>query len=129
VAAVLVEQDVDRSQPGHLRDDRVSVESRIAQHNPITGPRERMQDLHRHPGRTRTQHDLLVMDPDVVRDESSQLLGQELRIPVGGIDGADQSRANRRQRWERVLVEGQREWIDRVRQRAENFRGDGARLR
>ena len=126
--AVLVERDSDRCQAGHLSENRVPVESRLAEHNPITGPRYRMQDLHHHPARTRSQHDLLVADPDVTGDERSQLLGQEFRITVGGIDRVDQGRAHRRQRRERVLVERQCEWVGRVGQRVEDLRGDGARF-
>lgn len=94
--AAFVERHGDRCQSGHLRNDRISVERRMAQRNPIAGPRQRMQNLHRHARRPRTQHDLPVIDPDVASDEGSQLLGQEFRIPVGGIDGADQCRTNSR---------------------------------
>src|SRR6202011_3742124 len=45
-----------------------------------------------------------------------------------GIDRVDQGRAHRRQRRERGFVEGQREWVGRVRQRVEDVRGDKACL-
>ena len=84
--ATLVERDSDRCQAGHLGEDRIPVESWLAEHNPITGPRDRVQDLHHHPAGTRAQHDLLVADPDVAGDQAAQPYGQELRIPVGDID-------------------------------------------
>ena len=125
VVTALVERNSDRCQAGHPGEDRIPVESRLAEHNPITGPRHRMQNLHHHPARTRSQHDLLVADPDVTGDQAAQPFGQEFRIPVGDIDRADQCRAHRRQRRKRVLVERQCEWIGRVRQRVEDLRGPG----
>src|SRR6202011_6425653 len=106
--AVLVELDGDRRQPGHLREDRVTVESGLAHHNPITGPGDRMQDLHRHARRPRTEDDLLVANSNTVPDQPPQLLGQELRIAIGRIDAAPQRRPRRWERRKWTLVERQR---------------------
>ena len=62
--------------PSHLGENRVPVESRLAEHNPITGTRYRMQDLHHHPARTRSQHDLLVADPDLTGDQRRSCSGR-----------------------------------------------------
>src|ERR1700745_3340110 len=127
--AVLVERDSHRSQTGHLREDRVTIESGLAQHNQLTGPSYPMKNLHRHTRRPRSEYDLFLTNSDSVRDQPPQLPGQKLRIAVGRIDRGHQRRADGRQRRKGALVERQREWINSLRQGSEDLGGHRASVR
>src|SRR6201986_4720126 len=127
--AVLVERDVDSSQPGHFPEDRVPVESWLAHHNPPTGLGDRMQNLHHHPLRPCSEHDLLFVNSYPVRDQPPQLSRQKLRIAVDGIDAVDQRRPNRRQRRKWALVKRKRKCINCWRQVSEELGGNRSRVR
>ena len=105
---------VTDSQSRHLREDRIPVERRRRHHHRLARARHRVQHLQDHTRRALTDDHLLVAHPDVLGDQRAQPFGQILRIAVGGVDRFDQRGAHRGQRRERILVERQRERIDRL---------------
>jgi hypothetical protein len=115
VVTVLVQRHGDRSQPGHVGEDRKTVECRRGHHDAVARAGHRAQHLHDDPGGAGADHHLLLVHPDVARDQRAQPFGQELRITVRHIDGLCQRRTHSWQRRERILVERQRIRIHRAR--------------
>ena len=93
----VIERNRDRLQPGHLGEDRISVERRRGHHHLITRIGNGVQHLHDHAGSADPDDDLLVAHTDMAGDQRSEPIGQELRIPVTRVDRGDQRGPNRRQ--------------------------------
>ena len=125
VVTVQIQRHRHGNQLGHLGEDRIAIEGRGGEHDPVTGFGDRVQRLHHHARGTRAEHNLLVRHPDTAGDQAAQPLGQKLGVAVRRVDRGDQRRPHRRQRRERILVERQRQRIDRNGQTVEHLHRDG----
>ena len=111
VVSLFVQRHCDGLQPSHLRKDRIAVKCGRRHDDPVAGAGQRLQHLHDDAGGAGADDDLFVRETEVLRDEPTEPFRQELRIAVDLVDGPNHGGANRGQRSERALVEGQRQWI------------------
>ena len=107
VVSLFVQRHCDGLQPSHLREDRIAVECGCRHDNPVAGTGQPLQHLHDHAGGAGADDDLLLLETEVPRNEPAEPFRQELRIAVDRVDGPNHGGANRGQRSERALVEGQ----------------------